>query len=58
MRVNKYKFKIRRDTASAYDITEIYPHFKSLKKKYTFESGQRFFRETLEGKVQFFCENF
>lgn len=58
MRVNKYKFKIRRNTTSGYDITEVYPHFKSLKKKYAFESGQRFFRETLEGKIQFFGENF
>src|SRR5574344_1054863 len=30
------------------------PHYKSLKKKYTKESGQMFFREKLEGKINLF----
>lgn len=58
MKVNKYIFKIRRDTVTGYDITEVSPHFKNLKKKYAFENGKRFFRETLEGKIQFFGQNF
>ena len=58
MKVNKYIFKIRRDTVTGYDITEVSPNFKNLKKKYAFENGKRFFRETLEGKIQFFGQNF
>lgn len=58
MRVSKYVFKIKRTKATGYDITEVYPHFKNLKKKWSFESGQKFFREKLEGQITFFDENF
>lgn len=58
MKQDKYIFKLRRDMATKYDITVIYPHFKNLKKKYSTENGKRFFRESLEGKVQLFGENF
>ena len=34
--------------------TRVYPHYKQLKKKYALESGQRFFRETLDGKISLF----
>lgn len=33
---------------------EIIPHYKQLKKKYAKESGQAFFRESLEGKIKLF----
>lgn len=31
--------------------TRVYPHYKTLKKKYSLESGQRFFRVSMEGKI-------
>lgn len=34
--------------------TRVYPHYTSLKKKYSLESGQRFFRTTLDGKLTLF----
>lgn len=60
MRLDTYKFKIRRDRNNGvgYDITEVYPHFKSLKKKWALENGQRFFREALDGKLVLYGQNF
>lgn len=43
MRKPEYKFYV--------DGVEVRPHYKSLKKKYAHESGQLFFRTTLEGQV-------
>lgn len=40
---NKYKFYINSE--------RVYPHYKQLKKKYSIESGQRFFRVNLEGTI-------
>lgn len=60
MKLNEYRFKLKRQltTSSTYIITEVYPHYSSLKKKWSLESGQRFFRITIEGKLTFFGENF
>lgn len=33
---------------------QIYPHYKELKKKYQKETGQIFFRESLDGKISLF----
>ena len=43
MRKPEYKFYV--------DGVEVQPHYKSLKKKYAHESGQLFFRTTLEGQI-------
>ena len=43
MRKPDYKFYV--------DGVEVQPHYKSLKKKYAHESGQLFFRTTLEGQI-------
>ena len=43
MRKPDYKFYV--------DGVEVTPHYKTLKKKYAHESGQLFFRTTLEGQI-------
>lgn len=42
----KYKFYI--------DGVLVIPHYKSIKKKYALESGQQFFRTTLDGSIKLF----
>ena len=46
MQPNTYKFYI--------NGTEVYPHYKSLIKKYEKENNQLFFREKLEGEIKLF----
>lgn len=46
MQPNTYKFYI--------NSTEVYPHYKSLIKKYEKENNQLFFREKLEGEIKLF----
>lgn len=36
------------------DLVQVTPHYKELKKKYAKESGQQFFRQTLDGKITIF----
>lgn len=52
----KYKFFI--DVNSNANRHEITPHYKELKKKYAKESGQQFFRKTLDGKITVFGDDF
>lgn len=40
------------------DLVAIIPHYKELKKKYAKESGQVFFRQTLDGKITIFGRDF
>lgn len=44
MQPNVYKFYV--------DGVEVFPHFNTLTKKYSKESNQMFFRETLEGEIK------
>lgn len=46
MQPQKYEFYI--------NDTQVSPHYKQIKKKYTLESDQRFFRVTLDGKITLF----
>ena len=41
-----------------YLLSECNPHYKSLSKKYSKESGQEFFRESLDGKITLFGDDF
>ena len=52
----KYKFYIGINSNA--DRHEITPHYKELKKKYAKESGQQFFRKTLDGKITVFGDDF
>ena len=53
----KYKFYIINES---HGITrhEINPHYKELNKKYAKESGQEFFRITLDGKITLFGDDY
>ena len=44
----KYKFYISKNGG---DKVEVNPHYKELNKKYAKESGQEFFRISLDGKI-------
>lgn len=52
----KYKFYIKVDGLSTYN--EVTPHYKELNKKYAKESGQEFFRVSLEGKITLFGDGY
>ena len=41
-----------------YSIYESQPHYKGLKKKYAKETGQQFFRVSLEGRITFFGDDY
>lgn len=47
----KYKFYISKNDG---DKVEVRPHYKELNKKYAKESGQEFFRISLDGKINLF----
>lgn len=47
-------FAIKKDTNFIYSIENVEPHFKDLNKKYAKESGQEFFRISLDGKINLF----
>ena len=47
----KYKFYISKNGG---DKVEVKPHYKELNKKYAKESGQEFFRISLDGKINLF----
>lgn len=47
-------FAIKKDTNFIYSIENVKPHFKDLNKKYAKESGQEFFRISLDGKINLF----
>lgn len=51
----KYKFYISKNND---DKVEVRPHYKELNKKYAKESGQEFFRISLDGKINLFGSDY
>lgn len=51
----KYKFYISKNNGNK---VEVRPHYKELNKKYTKESGQEFFRISLDGKINLFGSDY
>lgn len=51
----KYKFYISKNGG---DKVEVNPHYKELNKKYAKESGQEFFRISLDGKINLFGQDY
>lgn len=51
----KYKFYISKNGG---DKVEVMPHYKELNKKYAKESGQEFFRISLDGKINLFGSDY
>lgn len=51
----KYKFYISKNGG---DKVEVNPHYKELNKKYAKESGQEFFRISLDGKINLFGSDY
>lgn len=47
-------FMAKKDTNFVYFIESVNPHYKELNKKYAKESGQEFFRISLDGKINLF----
>lgn len=47
-------FVAKKDTNFIYFVESVEPHFKDLNKKYAKESGQEFFRVSLDGKINLF----
>lgn len=59
MKLPIYKFSIKKSTDGVPDeYREIVPHYKSISKKYTKENNQQFFRETLEGKINLYGDDY
>lgn len=51
-------FMLKRNTDFVYYIESVNPHYKNLSKKYAKESGQEFFRESLDGKINLFGKDY
>ena len=51
----KYKFYISKNNGNK---VEVRPHYKELNKKYAKESGQEFFRVSLDGKINLFGSDY
>lgn len=51
-------FVSKKDTPFIYQVNVIKPHYKELSKKYAKESGQEFFRESLDGKINLFGKDY
>lgn len=47
-------FAAKKDTRFIYFTKKVEPHYKDLNKKYAKESGQEFFRVSLDGKINLF----
>lgn len=47
-------FAAKKDTKFIYFVEKVEPHYKDLNKKYAKESGQEFFRISLDGKINLF----
>lgn len=50
--------KIKLNYAFVYSLHAITPHYKKLSKKYAKENNQVFFRETLDGKINLYGEDY
>lgn len=51
-------FDLKKDTPFVYITKKVNPHFKELNKKYAKESGQEFFRISLDGKINLFGDDY
>lgn len=51
-------FMAKKDTNFVYFIESVNPHYKELNKKYAKESGQEFFRISLDGKINLFGSDY
>lgn len=51
-------FMAKKDTNFVYFIESVNPHYKELNKKYAKESGQEFFRISLDGKINLFGNDY
>lgn len=51
-------FAAKKDTTFIYFAIRVQPHYKDLNKKYAKESGQEFFRVSLDGKINLFGEDY
>lgn len=51
-------FESKKDTKFVYALNAITPHYKGLSKKYAKESGQEFFRVSLDGKINLFGKDY
>lgn len=51
-------FMAKKDTNFVYFIELVNPHYKELNKKYAKESGQEFFRISLDGKINLFGSDY
>lgn len=51
-------FESKKDTKFIYTLSAITPHYKDLSKKYAKESGQEFFRISLDGKINLFGQDY
>lgn len=55
---NDANFIAKKDTNFVYILSVVNPHYKDLSKKYSKENGQEFFRESLDGKINLFGEDY
>lgn len=53
-----HKSLVKTGFSEVYAIETVNPHYKELSKKYAKESGQEFFRISLEGKINLFGEDY
>lgn len=51
-------FMSKKDIKFIYGLNTVNPHYKDLSKKYTKESGQEFFRISLDGKINLFGQDY
>lgn len=51
-------FAAKKDTKFIYLVEKVEPHYKDLNKKYAKESGQEFFRISLDGKINLFGSDY
>lgn len=55
---NDANFAAKKDTNFIYTLSVVNPHYKELNKKYSKESGQEFFRISLDGKINLFGSDY
>lgn len=55
---NDANFAAKKNTSFVYILSTVNPHYKELSKKYAKESGQEFFRISLDGKINLFGQDY
>ena len=55
---NDANFAAKKNTDFVYMLSIVNPHYKDLSKKYAKESGQEFFRISLDGKINLFGQDY